>query len=91
MTYENHGIYWHIDHVIPITQFNFDIDTDKNIELCFSWFNLMPLVKEKNISKQNKIDKEQIINHLQNLKDFGVNPQEYIQLCATYLVAGNTC
>lgn len=87
MTIENHGQLWHIDHVIPVAKFNFN--DDKDIELCFSWFNLMPLLKEENLIKQDKIDKEQIIKHLQNLKDFGVNPHEYIQLCATHLDAGN--
>lgn len=89
MTEDNYGSYWEVDHVIPIDKFKFENDED--IKLCFSWFNLMPLTENENGNKYKNINKEQINKHLQNLKDFGVNPQEYIQLCATHLDAGNTC
>lgn len=87
MTEENYGSYWHVDHVIPICKFN--LTNSKDVELCFSWFNIMPLTDTDNLTKNKYINTEQIKKHLQNLKDFGVNPQEYINLCATHLDAGN--
>lgn len=87
-TFENHGEIWDIDHVIPVSKFDF---TDKNnITLCFSWFNLMPLESSKNRSKGNKILKKQIKKHLNRLNKFCEKPnEEYLKLCATYLDAGN--
>ena len=54
MTWENYGVYWDIDHVIPTSIFDFS--NINNIKLCYNWVNLRPLEKVKNISKSNKID-----------------------------------
>ena len=103
MSFDNHGKYWHIEHVVPINKFDlcFDENDDPEkcndaVKLCFSWFNLMPLCGTENISKHDKIDKMQIRLHVRNLKDFlkqeGTDNLEvcekYYKLCATYLDAG---
>ena len=90
---ENHGKIWHIDHVIPISKFNLD-----NLEeqlLAFNWRNTMPLSSKENLSKNNKILKSQIEQHLTTLLDYHKKnnieiPQEYIDLFAKHLVDGNT-
>jgi len=96
-TINNHGILWHVDHVIPVNKFKlFDKEGSKNmeeIELCFGWFNTMPILGGDNMSKHDKIDKKQLRKHLLNLEAFGFKENEYYKkyntLCATYLDAGN--
>lgn len=54
MNWQNYGTYWEIDHIIPISMFNYkDID-DEEFKLCWSLNNLQPLEKEKNKEKGNK-------------------------------------
>jgi len=59
MTWENYGSYWHIDHVIPCSQYELNKDV-------FKWNNLRPLEKFKNLSKNNKIIQNDIL--IQELK-----------------------
>jgi len=54
MTLDNFGIYWHIDHVLPVKMFNHE-DEDA-IKFCWNWTNLRPLEASENISKSAKID-----------------------------------
>jgi hypothetical protein len=52
MFWENHGIYWEIDHIIPCDKFNLiDIEQQKQ---CFHYSNLQPLTKTENRHKSNK-------------------------------------
>ena len=68
MTWDNYGVIWHIDHVVPIAFFN---NTDKDEQrLCFNWSNLRPLLKEQNIAKSSKINKDYILNHYKSIKQF---------------------
>lgn len=88
---ENHGKEWHIDHVIPISKF--DLTDESQQLLAFNWRNTMPLSANENLTKNNKIIQEQIIEHLKNLKEYHIKqniklPQEYIDLFAKHLVAG---
>lgn len=88
MSLENHGTYWHIDHVIPINKFN--LDNEEDIKLCFAWYNTTPLEGGENMSKKDKIDKIQLAKHLSKVMEFDKDriPQEYLTLCATHLGAG---
>ena len=54
MTWENHGDYWHLDHIVPCNAF----DLSKPIEqfVCFNYKNLQPLKCEDNFSKGNKYE-----------------------------------
>lgn len=80
MSLENHGEYWHIDHVIPIA--TFEMESDKDVESCFSWYNLMPLKGKENMGKKDKIDEEQIESHIEKLQLFGFEiPKHYNDLC----------
>ena len=58
MSWSNHGIYWHIDHIKPIN--SFDITMKEEVNLCFNWRNIQPLEKTKNMEKSDKIIPELI-------------------------------
>jgi len=68
MNFENHGSFWHIDHVIPCSLFN--LEDEEEISHCFRWTNLQPLEGSKNTSKQNKLDKYEVIEHYNKVKNF---------------------
>lgn len=61
MSWENQGLYWEFDHVIPCSSFNFDNNDD--IYICYHWSNLRPLEKKENSSKGNKIIPDIISKH----------------------------
>jgi len=54
MTWENYG-QWHIDHIIPISAFNFKTSEDIDFKKCWSLENLQPLWKFDNLSKHDKL------------------------------------
>lgn len=68
MTWDNHGSYWSIDHVVPCSLF--DLTKVDEQELCFHWTNTRPLFKYDNYSKTNKIDPEDIDDHISKIKSF---------------------
>jgi hypothetical protein len=53
MTWENHGIVWEIDHIIPCA--SFDLTDSKQQKECFHYLNTQPLHKSDNRSKGDKI------------------------------------
>ncbi len=90
-TLDNYGDTWHIDHVIPLSKFNFDNKED--IELAFNWRNTMPLAAKENLSKNNKILPQQIKEHFETLKKYHkdnniILPDKFINLYAKHLAAG---
>lgn len=90
-TLENYGQVWHIDHVIPLSKFDFENEQDKF--MAFNWRNTMPLLAKENLAKNNKVLKPQIEQHLAALKTYHIEknielPQIYIDLFAKYLAAG---
>ena len=46
---------WHIDHIIPVSAFNFSSYKDKDFHRCFALKNLQPLWAKENLSKSNKL------------------------------------
>jgi len=64
MNWNNYGKYWHIDHTLPVS--NFDFENEEQIKKCFNWINLRPLRAEKNLSKGNKISLKEYL--LQEIK-----------------------
>ena len=68
MNWKNYGKYWHIDHVLPISYFNFK--KEKAIKKCFNYKNLQPLEAKENIIKGNKVDIELYNKQLKKLKIF---------------------
>ena len=67
-TLENHGVAWHIDHVIPLSKFN--LDDEKELYLAFNWRNTTPLSCSENLSKNNKIITTQVKEHIKKLIEF---------------------
>ena len=54
----------------------------------------MPLSAKENLRKNNKIIVSQLSEHFEKVKQYHIEtkltlPQNYIELCATHLVAGN--
>jgi hypothetical protein len=85
-TFENYGKEWHIDHVIPLSKF--DLTNEQQQLIGFNWRNTMPLSVKENLSKNNKIIKPQVEQHLKKIKEFHIEnkldlPQVFIDLFAT--------
>jgi hypothetical protein len=83
---ENHGKVWHIDHVIPIS--NFNLDNEDEIMLCLNWRNTTPLSVEKNLIKNKKVIQTQIEQHYNKLVSYHKEknieiPQKFVNLFAT--------
>lgn len=57
MNWENHGVYWHIDHILPKVSFNFNDYNDEDFKKCWSLENLRPLEKIENLRKGDRIEK----------------------------------
>lgn len=53
MSWENMG-YWHIDHIIPKSSFNYEDDTDEEFGACWALTNLRPLWADENQKKHAK-------------------------------------
>ncbi len=57
MNWENYGE-WHIDHIIPVSIFNFTKPEHEDFKKCWALKNLQPLWAVKNLSKGNKLNKQ---------------------------------
>ena len=56
MNWNNHGLVWELDHIIPISSFN--LLNPEEQKKCFHYSNLRPLIKLKNRQKLNKHGKK---------------------------------
>lgn len=56
MNWDNYGK-WHIDHIKPISSFNFNSYNDPEFKECWALKNLRPLWAKENMSKGAKINK----------------------------------
>ena len=56
MSWGNYGK-WHIDHIIPITFFQYNSFNDVEFKMCWRLENLRPLWAKENIQKKNKIER----------------------------------
>lgn len=54
MTWENYGK-WHIDHIIPLTAFNYDSPDQLDFKRCWALDNLQPMWGLENMSKNNRL------------------------------------
>ena len=54
MTWDNYGE-WHVDHILPITSFDFKEVGDEEFLKCWSLSNLQPMWGDENIRKSNRI------------------------------------
>ena len=53
MTWDNHGNYWHIDHIIPQAAFFYDSETHPDFIKCWALTNLRPLEAKNNMHKSS--------------------------------------
>ncbi len=58
MNWDNYGVYWHIDHKVPVAAFNYTSYMDEAFKKCWSLENLQPLKSEDNLRKYNTISEE---------------------------------
>lgn len=61
MSWESKGQIWELDHVIPVSKFNLELQEHKNV--CFHWCNLKPIYKAENRRKSNKLVEKIIEEH----------------------------
>lgn len=54
MSWENYG-QWHIDHIIPISAFNFEKPEDIDFKRCWDLENLRPLWAHQNAKKHSSL------------------------------------
>lgn len=90
-TIDNYGKVWHIDHVIPLYHFN--LQDKKQQLIAFNWRNTMPLIASENLSKNKRIIRLQVEQHLAHLEEYHRElevdlPLEFKELYAKHLVAG---
>jgi len=85
MNWNNFGSYWQIDHIIPMSIFNFDNEVEKRI--CFNWRNLQPLNKDENRSKSNILVLPYVFNNIimthRFIQSQNLNHSEYQNLKET--------
>lgn len=58
MSWDNYGTYWHLEHIIPISAFNFSNPKHIDFRRCWELSNLRPLEKIENLSKGGKLIKD---------------------------------
>jgi len=77
MNWDNLGIYWQIDHILPISRFDFTKEQD--IRICFHWTNLQPLpAAEENRQKTNKIQLHYYFNNIVNIYRFNQKHTQFL-------------
>lgn len=55
MAWNNYGIVWEIDHIVPVSYFKFKSENDEEFKICWSLKNLQPLFILENRKKSNKM------------------------------------
>jgi hypothetical protein len=76
MTWDNLGKLWEIDHILPVSAFDF---TDKNnINICFHWTNLQPLICCENKSKSAKLELHYYYNNIVNVHRFNQKYNQFL-------------
>lgn len=53
MNWGNYGTYWEIDHIIPLS--HFDLDNESQQKQAFHYTNTQPMTVEDNRSKNNRV------------------------------------
>lgn len=76
MNWDNLGSYWQIDHILPISKFDFSKEQDKQI--CFHWTNLQPLQISENRSKTNHFHLHYYFNNIVNVVRFNTKYNQFL-------------
>lgn len=67
MSWNNYGVYWQIDHVNCLA--NFDLTREEQQKAAFNWKNTRPLATKENLSKKRNTS-EEIELHREKVKSF---------------------
>ncbi len=54
MAWNNHGTFWHIDHIKPCCKF--DLSKPEEQAKCFHYSNMQPLLISENMAKGGKFE-----------------------------------
>ncbi len=76
MNWDNFGSYWQIDHILPISKFNFM--NENEITVCFNWTNLQPLTSIENRQKSDKLLLHYYFNNIINVNRFNNKYKQYL-------------
>lgn len=57
MSHDNHGKYWSLDHIIPVSYF--DLTKEEQIYQCFNWSNIRPIIAINNQKRVNYLEKKE--------------------------------
>ena len=63
MSWDNYGSYWHIDHIVPKSWFNYNNISDKEFKECWALNNLQPLEKNRNMLKKDNVNIQELIKY----------------------------
>jgi len=86
MTWENHGIYWHIDHIEPCS--SFDLTDYYMLYKCYNWSNLRPIHYLENLSKGDKVDDDLLIEY-EGIKQIFLGLVKYTVINNIYALAAS--
>ncbi len=75
MNWQNLGTYWQIDHILPINAFNFLKTSEINV--CFHWTNLQPLITYENQSKSDNLQMHYYFNNIVNVCRFNLKYKNF--------------
>ena len=88
MTLDNYGQYWHIDHVIPCSLFN--LQDKKQLKICCHWTNLQPMEAKANMTKNNSLDIDEVMNHISLIEKYEdkkhINMNRHVQKLIKFLI-----
>jgi len=56
MSWENYGGGWHVDHILPLSSFEYETTDDDSFKTAWALSNLQPLWASENISKGNRLN-----------------------------------
>ena len=67
MTWENYGVAWNLDHIIPLSAFN--LQDSIHFKASCNYRNLQPLWVQENLSKSDKYNEEDFLNYMDYFED----------------------
>lgn len=72
---------WHIDHIIPVSHFNYDSPYHPEFVFCWSLFNMRPLWASDNMSKHDELDydkwQESLLELLELVREESIGHRSY--------------
>ncbi len=71
MNWDNYGLHWSIDHVIPVC--NFDLTNENEKLKCWNWSNMVPVSVKFNSAKKTIVleQVEKVVSKLEKFKEEG--------------------